>query len=120
LIHLLSDWFQRGGRSVAPRDLRKYFAGRSTREGLAQALAEAAQAAGEGRILILAIDQAEERFDTTDKSKAAEARESLDALLALLATPPAGVEPLVIFAIRADSYDPLAVALARAFGSAKL
>ena len=82
-------------------------------------LTEAAHAAGEGRTLILGIDQAEELFDTSDQIKATEAKEFLDALLALLATPPAGVELLVILTIRADSYDPLAAALAHAFDMAE-
>jgi TIR domain len=114
LIHSLADWFRRAGRSVAPGDVRAQFGGRSTQEGLALVLTEAMHAAGEGRTLILAIDQAEELFDDTDAIKATEAKEFLDALLALLAIPPAGVEFLVILVIRADGYDPLAAALARA------
>jgi hypothetical protein len=43
-----------------------------------------------GRTLILAIDQAEELFDTSDQTKAKEAKEFLEALLALLAMPPPG------------------------------
>ena len=82
-------------------------------------LTEAAHAAGEGRTLILAIDQAEELFDTADQARAKEAKEFLDALLALLATPPAGVEFLLILTIRADSYDPLAAALAHASDAAE-
>jgi hypothetical protein len=82
-------------------------------------LAEAAQAAGADRTLVLAIDQAEELFDTADQTKAKEAKELLDALLALLAMPPAGVECLLIFTIRSDSYDPLAAALVRASDAAE-
>src|SRR5262249_14745823 len=114
LIHSLPDWFQRAGRRVSAGDLRSRFADRSTSEGLALVLTEAAHAAGEGRTLILAIDQAEELFDTADQTGAKEAQEFLDALLALLAMPPPGVECLVILTIRADSYDPLAAALVRA------
>jgi hypothetical protein len=114
LIHLLPNWLQRAGRRVSAGDLRSWFAGRSTREGLASVLTEAAHAAGEGRTLILAIDQAEELFGTFDQTRAEEATTFLDALLALLAMPPAAVECLVIFTIRSDSYDPLAAALVRA------
>jgi hypothetical protein len=49
LIHSLADWFQRAGRTVSAGDLRSRFAGRSTQEGLAWVLTEAAHAAGEGR-----------------------------------------------------------------------
>ncbi len=114
LIYALSDWFRRAGRSVAPGDLRAHFAGRSTREGLASVLTESAHAAGEGRTLILAIDQAEELFDASDETKATEAREFFDALLALLVAQPAAVDLLVSLTIRADGYNPLAAALARA------
>jgi WD40 repeat protein len=120
LIYALSGWFRRAGRSVAPGDLRKeHFAARSTREGLASLLTEAADTAGEGRALILAIDQAEELFDTTETAKATEAAQFLDALFALLAAPPAGVDLLVILTIRADGYDPLAAALAGAADTAE-
>ena len=56
-------------------------------------LTEAAHAAGEGRTMILAIDQAEELFDTSDQSRAEEAREFLDALLALLTTANEWIKP---------------------------
>lgn len=82
LIHSLSYWFHRAGRMVSAGDLRSRFAGRSTPEGLASVLTEAAHAAGEGRTLILAIDHAEEIFDTSDQVRANEAQEFLDALLA--------------------------------------
>jgi len=118
LIYALSDWFRRSGRPVAPADLRKHFA-RSTAEGLASALTEAAHAAGDDRTLIVAIDQAEELFDTGDEIKATEAREFFEALLALLVMPPAAVDCLVILTIRADGYDPLAAALARASDTAE-
>jgi WD40 repeat protein len=117
LIHSLTDWFQRAGRSVAAGDLRARFVGRSTQEGLALVLADAALAAGQGRTLILAIDQAEELFDNSDEAKAKEAKEFLDALFALLAMPTTGVEVLIILTIRADAYDPLAAALARLSGA---
>jgi WD40 repeat protein len=120
LIHSLADWYRRAGRSIAVGDVRARFAGRSTQEGLALLLTEAAHAAGEGRTLILAIDQAEELFDSSDEIKATEAKEFFDALLILLATPPAGVECLVILTIRADGYDPLAAALARISGTAEM
>jgi hypothetical protein len=119
LIHSLSDWFQRAGRRVSPGDLRSRFAGRSTLEGLASVLTDTAQATGEGRTLILAIDQAEELFDTSDQIRAEAAQEFLDALLALLATPPAAVECLVIFTVRSDSFDPLAAAFVRASDAAE-
>jgi hypothetical protein len=76
LIQLLPNWFQRAGRRVSAGDLRSWFAGRSTQEGLASVLTEAAHAAGEGRTLILAIDQAEELFDTSDQTRAEEAKSS--------------------------------------------
>jgi hypothetical protein len=114
LFYSLADWFRRAGQTVAAGDLRGRFANRSTLEGLASVLAEAAHAAGEGRALILAIDQAEELFDTTNRTTATEAKEFFDALLALLAMPPAGVELLVVLTIRSDSYDPLAAALVQA------
>src|ERR1019366_6707799 len=114
LIHSLADWFRRAGQTVAAGDLRSRFSGRSTQEALALLLTDAAHAAGEGRTMILAIDQAEELFDAADQAKAKEAREFLDALLALLATPRDGVEFLLMFTIRADSYDPLAAVLAHA------
>ena len=114
LIHSLADWFRGAGQTVAAGDLRSRFSGRSTQEALALLLTDAAHAAGEGRTMILAIDQAEELFDAADQAKAKEAREFLDALLALLATPPDGVEFLLMFTIRADSYDPLAAVLAHA------
>ena len=79
LTYALSEWFRRAGQSVDP--------GRSTGEGLIATLLEAARVAGEGRTLILGIDQAEELFDTTDPIKADEARGFLEALLALLAQP---------------------------------
>jgi hypothetical protein len=82
-------------------------------------LTEAAHAAGEDRTLILAIDHAEELFDTADQTRAEEAKEFLDALLALLATSPAAVESLVIFTIRSDICDPLAAALVRASDTAE-
>jgi hypothetical protein len=119
LIHSLAGWFHRAGRTVSVGDLRRRFAGRSTQEGLALVLTEAAHAAGEGRTMILAIDQAEELFDTADQTRAEQAKEFLDALLALLAMPPAFVESLVIFTIRSDSYDPLAAALVRASDAAE-
>jgi hypothetical protein len=119
LIYSLADWFQRAERTVAPGDLRSRFAGCSTEEGLALVLTEAAHAAGEGRVLTLAIDQAEELFDTADQTKAMEAKEFLEALLALLAIPPTGMECLLIFAIRSDSWDPLAAALVRASDAAE-
>jgi WD40 repeat protein len=119
LIHALADWFQRAGQMVSAGDLRNRLADRSTREGLSLMLTEAARAAGKGRALIIAIDQAEELFDTTDQTSAKEAKEFLDALLALLATPLASVELLVIFAIRSDSYDPLAAALRDASNAAE-
>jgi hypothetical protein len=119
LIHSLPGWFQRAGRRISAGDLRSRFGDRSTQEGLASVLTEAAQAAGEGRALILAIDQAEELFDVSDQTRATEAKEFLDALLALLATPPAAVEFLVTLTIRSDSYDPLAAALVRASDAAE-
>jgi len=119
LIHSLPDWFQRAGRRVSAGNLHSRFASGSTKEALAFVLDEAAQAAGEGRTLVLAIDQAEELFDTSDQTRAREATEFLDALLALLATPPAAVECLVIFTIRSDSFDPLAAALVRASDAAE-
>jgi WD40 repeat protein len=114
LIHSLSDWFRRAGRSVAPADLRKRFARRTIEEALSLVLGDAQQAAGEGRTLILGIDQAEELFDTSDEARAKEAMELFAALLALLARPPAGVQLFVILTIRADGYDSLAAALTQA------
>ncbi|HXO71189.1 MAG TPA: toll/interleukin-1 receptor domain-containing protein, partial [Bradyrhizobium sp.] len=118
-IHLLSDWFRRAGRSVAPGDLRASFTGRRIDEGLALLLGEAKNAAGDGRTLIIGIDQAEELFDTSDEIKAAEATGFFNALLALLAKPPDGVELFVILTIRADGYDSLAAALAHASDAAE-
>jgi hypothetical protein len=117
LIYALSDWFRRARRSLAPGDVRAHFAGRSIREGLTAVLKEASHAAGEDRTLILAIDQAEELFDNS--AEATEAREFFDALLAVLAAPPAGVNLLVILTIRADAYDQMAAALARASDAAE-
>jgi hypothetical protein len=126
LIHELAAWYKVAGREVPPGDLRKKFAGCSTHEALELVLQEVAKAAGNGRTLILAIDQAEELFDIVDQTKTKEAKEPneakeaqkekgfLDALLALLARPPAGLDFLVIFTIRSDSYDPLAAALVSA------
>jgi hypothetical protein len=119
LIYSLADWFKRAGQTVAAGDLRSQVAGRSTQEGLALVLTEAAHAAGEGRTLILGVDQAEELFDAADQTRTDEAKEFLDALLALLATPPVNVELLVILTIRADSYDPLAKALVDASDAAE-
>jgi hypothetical protein len=114
LLHSLSGWFRRAGRSVAPADLRARFVGRPTQEGLALVLTEAVHAAGEGRTLVLGIDQAEELFDTSDEIKSADARGFFDALLSLLVKPPLGLDLLVVLTIRADAYDALAAALAHA------
>ena len=106
LTYALSEWFRRAGQSVDPGDIRGWFAGRSTGEGLIATLLEAARVAGEGRTLILGIDQAEELFDTTDPIKADEARGFLEALLALLAQPVDRIDLLVILTIRADRIAP--------------
>ena len=120
LIFALSDWFGRAGRSISPGDLRAHFADCSTREGLTSLLAKASDAAGKERMLIIAIDQAEELFDTSDEIRATEAGELFEALLALVvAAPPAGVNLLTILTIRADAYDSLATALARALDAAE-
>jgi hypothetical protein len=100
-VHCVGRWSDTNcGGDLARRgdtDIeRSRFAGCSTPDGLASVLIEAAHPAGEGRTLILAIDQAEELFDTSDQARAEEAKKFLDALLALLATPPAVVECLVI------------------------
>jgi TIR domain len=87
LIYSLAEWFRGAGRTVAAGDLRRRFAGRSTQEGLGLVLTEAADGAGDGCTLILAIDQAEELFDTSDQTKATEAKEFFEALLAVLAMP---------------------------------
>jgi hypothetical protein len=135
LIHALADWYRRNGHTVAPGDLQAHFTGRPVLDGLTAVLTEAAQAAGQDRdqdsgrdsdqdkdkrrTLALGIDQGEELFDTTDADKASEAREFLDALLTLLASPPPGVDLLAVVAIRADSFDPLAAALKRASDAAE-
>ena len=119
LIYSLADWFRRAGQTIAAGDLRSRFSSHSTQEALALVLADVARAAGEGRTLIVAIDQAEELFDSTNQAKVAEATEFLCALFAMLATPSAGLELLVIFAIRSDNYDRLAAALVRASDAAE-
>jgi hypothetical protein len=119
LIFALSGWFRRAGQSIDPGDIRAWFKGSSTREGLAKALLETARVAGEGRTLILGIDQAEELFDTIDPAKTDEATRFLEALLDVITNPIDGVDLLVILTIRADSYDLLATALARAAGEAE-
>jgi hypothetical protein len=66
---------QTGSDALDNRSIRATFApgGCLTQEGLARALREAARVAGQGRTLILGIDQAEELSDTTDAAKGHEA-----------------------------------------------
>src|SRR5262249_343651 len=114
LIEEMARWFIRHGRSMDPAGVRRLLGASVTRGSLTQLLGEAAQVAGAGRTLVLCIDQAEELFASTDRERSGEARRLLDALLDLLATPQGTLDLLLIFAIRADSHDPLAFALKRA------
>jgi WD40 repeat protein len=119
LIHELAKWFQSKGHTVAPGDILAHFTGRPALAGLTAALTEAARVAGTNRTLVLGIDQGEELFDTIDKDKFDEARQFLDALFTLLASPPAGIDLLAVVAIRADSFDPLDAALKRGLDAAE-
>ena len=116
----LSQWFGERRRPLAPGTIRaELMAGDAAAgaEGLAAHMSAAMALVAEERALnlaegqapsrlspLIAIDQGEELFATED---AAQSNRFLDMMVRLLGSPPAGFDPYMLVAIRADSVDAL-------------
>ena len=108
LVHTMAEWFRVNGQSVDAASIRGWLGSPVTTAGLARVLAQIPGHGQSTRTLLVGIDQGEELFATLDTDQRDEARAFLDALFALQAEPPAGLDVMTVLTIRADSYDPLA------------